>query len=291
LTPDIGWGMADHIATQKSTLTSAYSSRKRRTQQPYVRGFGRRVNVYSKLDTYTIMDKQKQAEECVLYVRVSTIRQAEDGVSIDAQIAKGKANAEFNDFLLPKENIFIDDGVSAKIPLWSRPAAKQMKAFILKHKIKQIYAYRMDRLFRSTIDCLATVEELDEFGIGIQFCESGGQPLDLSSAVGRMLITILAAFGEMERNLISERVCMAMQYLKETGRRYTYDKYGWDVDEDNNFIENEKEQYWIEYIKVRYHEDGITKSEIARELNACGVPTKRGKKWSHKQVSRILNYE
>jgi site-specific DNA recombinase len=280
--------MADHIATRKSTFTSASSSRKTRTQQPYVRTFGRRVNVYSKSDTYTIMAKQKQAEECVLYVRVSTIRQAEDGVSIDAQIAKGKANAEFNDFLLPDENIFIDDGVSAKIPLWSRPAAKQMKEFILKHKIKQIYAYRMDRLFRSTIDCLATVEELDEFGIGIQFCESGGQPLDLSSAVGRMLITILAAFGEMERNLISERVCMAMQYLKETGRRFTYDKYGWDVDEDNNFIENEKEQYWIEYIKVRYHEDGITKSEIARELNTCGVPTKRGKKWSHKQVSRIL---
>ncbi|MCH1527120.1 MAG: recombinase family protein [Candidatus Poseidoniaceae archaeon] len=68
--------------------------------------------------------------------------------------------------------------MSAKVPLWSRPAAKQMKAFILKQKIKHIFAYRMDRLFRSTIDCLATVEELDEFGIGIQFCESGGQPLE-----------------------------------------------------------------------------------------------------------------
>ncbi|MDA8638687.1 recombinase family protein [Candidatus Poseidonia alphae] len=234
------------------------------------------------------MAKQKQAEECVLYVRVSTTRQAEDGVSIDAQIAKGKANAEFRNLLLPDENIFIDDGVSAKVPLWSRPAAKQMKEFILKQKIKHIFAYRMDRLFRSTIDCLATVEELDEFGIGIQFCESGGQPLDLSSAVGRMLITILAAFGEMERNLISERTRMALQHLKDTGKRFTYDKYGWDVDEDNNFVENEEEQYWIEYIHARYHEDGIKVSEIARELNTCGVPTKRGGKWSHKQVSRIL---
>ena len=53
------------------------------------------------------MAKQKQAEECVLYVRVSTTRQAEDGVSIDAQIAKGKANAEFRNLLLPDENIFI----------------------------------------------------------------------------------------------------------------------------------------------------------------------------------------
>jgi len=202
---------------------------------------------------------------------------------------KGKANAEFRNLLLPDENIFIDDGVSAKVPLWSRPAAKQMKEFIFKQKIKHIFAYRMDRLFRSTIDCLATVEELDEFGVGIHFCESGGQPLDLSLAVGRMLITILAAFGEMERNLISERTRMALQHLKDTGRRFTYDKYGWDVDEDNNFIENEEEQYWIEYIKVRYHEDDISISQIARELNTCGVPTKRGGTWSHKQVSRILN--
>ena len=77
-----------------------------------------------------------------------------------------------------------------------------------------------------------------------------------------MLITILAAFGEMERNLISERTRMALQHLKDTGKRFTYDKYGWDVDENNNLIENEKEQYWIEYIKVRYHEDDISISQL-----------------------------
>jgi hypothetical protein len=62
------------------------------------------------------------------------------------------------------------------------------------------------------------------------------------------------------------------------------------VDEDNNFVENEEEQKWIKYILARYHEDGIRVSEIAREMNICGVPTKRGKKWSHKQVSRILKW-
>jgi hypothetical protein len=34
-------------------------------------------------------------------------------------------------------------------------------------------------------------------------------------------------------------------------------------------------KYWIEYIKVRHHEEGIKVSEVARELNTCGVPTKR----------------
>ena len=72
--------------------------------------------------------------------------------------------------------------------------------------------------------------------------------------------------------------------------RFTYDKYGWDADKDNNFIENEDEQYWIEYIRVRHHEDGIKVSEIAIELNTCGVPAKREGKWSHKQIKRILDY-
>jgi DNA invertase Pin-like site-specific DNA recombinase len=146
----------------------------------------------------------------------------------------------------------------------------------------------MDRLFRNTLDCLATVEELEKQDVGIQLCESGGMPLDLSTAMGKIMLTMLAGFGEMERNIISERTTMALQHLKDTGRRFTYDKYGWDSDKDNNFIENEDEQYWISYIHARYHEDGIKVSEIARELNICGVPTKRGGKWAHKQISRIL---
>ena len=54
--------MADHIATRKSTFTSASTSRKRRTHQPSVRTFGRRVSVYSKPEKSKLMAKQKQAE-------------------------------------------------------------------------------------------------------------------------------------------------------------------------------------------------------------------------------------
>ena len=162
--------MADHIATRKSTFTSASASRMTRTHSPIVNGSQKRVSVYSKPVTYGTMSKQTQAEPCVLYIRVSTTRQANQGVSLKAQIARGKLHAQYQNFLLPNTHIFIDSGVSAKTPLWSRPAGKQMKAFIAKHKIKQIIAYRMDRLFRNTLDCLATVEELEKQGVGIQLC-------------------------------------------------------------------------------------------------------------------------
>ena len=80
--------MADHIATRKSTFTSASSSRITRTHSPIVNGSQKRVGVYSNGVTYGAMSKQTQAEPCVLYIRVSTTRQANQGVSLKAQIAR-----------------------------------------------------------------------------------------------------------------------------------------------------------------------------------------------------------
>ena len=62
----------------------------------------------------------------------------------------------------------------------------------------------------------------------------------------------------MERSVISKRTIMGVKHLKDKRERITYAKYGWDADEDNNLIENEEEQKWIEYIKVRYHENDIS---------------------------------
>ena len=98
-----------------------------------------------------------------------------------------------------------------------------------------------------------------------------------------MMLTMLAGFWRNgAQHLISERTTMALQHLKDTGKRFTYDKYGWDVDEDNNFVENEEEQYWIEYMKVQKKTKSHV-SQIARELNACEVPIKKKSDWSHKQ--------
>ena len=73
------------------------------------------------------MSEHKQAETCVAYVRVSSTRQAEEGVSIEAQIRRVKAYAEYRNFVLADEHIFIDEGISAGMPLWKRPAGKLMR--------------------------------------------------------------------------------------------------------------------------------------------------------------------
>ena len=95
---DIPCSMADHIATRKSTFTSASASRMTRTHSPIVNGSQKRVGVYSNGVTYGAMSKQTQAEPCVLYIRVSTTRQANQGVSLKAQIARGKLHAQYQNF-------------------------------------------------------------------------------------------------------------------------------------------------------------------------------------------------
>ena len=77
------------------------------------------------------MSEHKQAETCVAYVRVSSTRQAEEGVSIEAQVRRVKAYAEYRNYVLPDEHIFIDEGISAGMPLWNRPAGKLMRKQIM----------------------------------------------------------------------------------------------------------------------------------------------------------------
>ena len=56
--------------------------------------------------------------------------------------------------------------------------------------------------------------------------------------------------------------------------------------------EQKQAEECVLYVRVsttRQAEDGVSiEAQIGRELNTCGVPTKRGGKWSHKQVSRML---
>jgi len=272
-----------------SGAVSVITNSKQKSGRSVRFGIGHRI--YGKTANLEGMTEQEQAETCVAYARVSSAHQAEKGVSMEAQVRRLKAYAEYRNFLLPDENIFIDKGVSAGTPLWNRPAGKQMRKQILCSEVSHLLAYKMDRLFRNTRDCLTCVDELREEDVHMHFCEFDGGPMDTTSAAGRMFLTVLAAFGELERGLISERTKLAIEHLKQNMRRFTNDIYGWDHDEDNNLTPNWEEQKWVDWMRVQHFDNGLSGSEIARLLNEQGVPTKRGKKWSYMTVLRTIRYE
>lgn len=68
-----------------------------------------------------------------------------------------------------------------------------------------LVACKPDRLARSTTDLLRIVDDLDRRGVGLIMLSMGGQRIDTRAPTGKLMITMLAAIAEFERELIRER--------------------------------------------------------------------------------------
>ena len=123
------------------------------------RGYGQplamqvRIQIVKNLESLTCLEIKKNKSRAVAYARVSSKRQAEEGVSLDAQVERLLAYAEFRGLDLDPEDIYIDDGISAAIHLWSRPAGRKMRETIYQERVGHVLALKMDRLFRDVQDC------------------------------------------------------------------------------------------------------------------------------------------
>lgn len=78
-----------------------------------------------------------------------------------------------------------------------------------------IVVTRLDRLGRSTIDILRTVQELDSRGITIEALDT---KLDTRTPAGKLVLSVLASMAEFERNLIVERTHEGLAHAKSQGR-------------------------------------------------------------------------
>ena len=223
-------------------------------------------------------------------MRVSSKKQAEEGVSIPAQVEKCVAYAVFRELGLADEDIFIDDGVSAATHLWSRPAGRRMREAIYEQRVGHIIVLKMDRLFRDVQDCLSTVDELAGIGVDIHILDQNGGTLDTSTSMGRFFLTIIASLAELERGQISERTKIAMKYLKDNARVFTGPVFGWDRVDAENLRPNWLEQDKIDYMRHRLYVQNWSGNKIAKHMNDMGIKGKMDGTWSSSSVLRTCRY-
>lgn len=86
-----------------------------------------------------------------------------------------------------------------------------------RRRIDRVMVWKLDRAFRSTLHALATLQQLEHHGVG--FASLTQPELDTTSPTGRLVFTILAAVGEMERELIRDRVREGMRHAAAKGAR------------------------------------------------------------------------
>ncbi|MBM7038539.1 recombinase family protein [Vibrio ulleungensis] len=82
----------------------------------------------------------------------------------------------------------------------------------------KLIAYDLSRLGRDTGKLLELAQELEARGIGMVIHNLGGQSMDTTTATGKFLFTVLAAMGQMQRDIQNEKTRLGVQRAKEAGK-------------------------------------------------------------------------
>lgn len=226
--------------------------------------------------------------KAIAYVRVSTIEQADEGVSVDAQQATVRAYCTLRGLELAE--IIVDAAVSGGKTLESREGGKRILEAVRKRRVQAVVACKLDRLFRDAGDCLNTTKEWDRAGVALHLIDVGGQTIDTSSTMGRFFLTVMAGCAEMERGLIRDRTKAAMNHKRRNRERISGRiPFGWRLDADGvSLVDDPYEQGILAEI-AELRGSGHSLREIAAELNGRKVPAKNGKQWVHTSVKAILS--
>ena len=218
------------------------------------------------------------------YVRVSTDRQAEQGVSLEAQEAKIRAMATVQSAELL--DVIVDGGESAKS--LNRPGLQRLLDLINAGKVDTVIVAKLDRLTRSVKDLCGLLELFEKRKVALV---SVAESLDPGSAAGRLVITIMAAVSQWEREAIGERTRDALRHKRGKGERVGNIGFGFRLSADGVHIEPDTaEQAALATIRS-LRSGGHSLRAVAGVLNEAGHRTRRGTEWRLESVVRAINQD
>lgn len=238
-----------------------------------------------------VPQRESSVPTAVLYCRVSSQEQVREGISLAAQEEQGRAYCRMRGLHLAQ--VVVDPGVSAGLAFGQRPGGQTVQQLVAAGAVQAIVAWRLDRLFRDTAECLTVTREWDASGVGLHLLDMGGQSVDTTSATGRLLLTMLAAVAEMERSLLRERVQLALAHLADQGVYYSGQvPYGYRrvIAEGavTQYLEQPAEADVVRALYARFVA-GATMGDLQRWLMAAGIPSRKGHAWTTSGMRVILS--
>ena len=223
----------------------------------------------------------------VAYLRVSTDKQADHGVSLDAQRVKVEAYAALYD--LDLVHIAVDAGVSAK-SLRHRPALEEALAMLERGAAEALLVVKLDRLTRSVRDLGHLVDRY--FAKGKWALMSVSEKIDTRSAAGRLVLNVLASVAQWEREATGERTAAALAHKKAQGE-FTGGEppYGWQLSGDGVSLGPHPVEQRVLRISRDLRARGLSLRRIGQELHAAGLSPRRGRRWHPQTVKNLLASE
>lgn len=227
---------------------------------------------------------KKPAPKFVAYYRVSTEKQGRSGLGVDAQREAVKRFLHSSGGFPPVAE-FVEEESGRKV---DRPELAKAMAACRVHKATLVIA-KLDRLSRNQSFLMGLIDS----GVDVVFCDLPSIP---AGAAGRFMLQQMAAVAELEAGLISERTKAALAAkVARDGQ--------WDRKASHHLVAGAGQAEAVAAVKAKANafasdmnahikglqERGITSlSALADALNAEGVTTSRGSKWTATAVRRVL---
>lgn len=214
------------------------------------------------------------------YVRVSTDKQADEGLSLEAQTAKIRAMAVVRGVAVAD---VIVDAESAKS--LNRRGLAWLLAQVDAGAVGTVIIAKLDRLTRSVKDLWPLLERFERRHVTLI---SVAETFDTSTAIGRAMLNLIATMSQWEREAIGERTRDVLQHKRAKGERVGTIPLGFQLAADGVHLEpNTIEQDRLARIRD-LRATGRSTRTIAAALNADGVTTRRGTPWRFQYVARAL---
>ena len=208
----------------------------------------------------------KERIKVYTYKRVSTAMQI-DGYSLDAQRSRMKAYADFNDYEIVGE--YEDAGKSGK-SIEGRMQFRQMMEDVKsgKDNISYVLVFKLSRFGRNAADVLSTLQVMQDFGVNLICVEDG---IDSSKDAGKLMISVLSAVAEIEReNIRVQTMEGRIQKAREGKWNGGFAPYGYQL--VNGKLEiNEEEAVAIRTIYDQYVNTTIGSNGISKYLENHGI--------------------
>jgi DNA invertase Pin-like site-specific DNA recombinase len=219
-------------------------------------------------------------------VRVSSQRQADEGVSLDAQREKLTAYAHAMDLELVE--VVSDAGLSARS--MDRPGLQRALSLLDDGHADGLLVVKLDRLTRSVRDL---GELVDRYFAKRCSLLSVADSVDTRTAGGRLVLHVLASVSQWEREAAGERTREALDHLRTEGVRLGGEALGWrrgdrTNDEGRRAVEEIPEERETALLVRALRDEGHSLRAICAKLTEMNRKTKRGGAWRSKIVASVL---
>ena len=220
------------------------------------------------------------------YVRVSTEQQADSGLSIEAQRRKVEAQAVVSDAELV--DVVVDSRASAKT--LHRPGWDQVMQAVAAGQADVVIVAKLDRATRSVADLGALLDTFAKArradggrGVALVSC---AESLDTSTAAGRLVVNVLGAVGQWEREAIAERTSDALQEKRRQGRRHcNVSPYGYRWSGGRRVADAGEQRTLATIASCRAA--GLSWARVAAALNGAGFRTRTGGQWTRQGAHQV----